>query len=229
MGDEIIRALDSVDVRIAAGEFVAIVGPSGSGKSTLANIVGGLDRPDSGEVLIEGRDLASLNDRELSAYRNRRVGFVFQAFNLHPGYTALENVGLPLLFAGVGARARKRRAEEVLRAVDLGDRMGHRPGQLSGGQRQRVSIARALANDPEILIADEPTGNVDSRKSAEIMHLLRDLNQQQGLTLIVITHDAAIASQADRVLAMRDGQIEEPEETGEFVADVVRTQRKRVG
>lgn len=207
MGDETIYALNDVMLEIAGGEFVAVTGPSGAGKTTLANIIGGLDRPDSGHVLVEGWDLSKADDRSLSAYRNKKIGFVFQTFNLQPGYTALENVELPLILARVPPRERRAKAEECLRAVGLSDRMGHRPTQLSSGQRQRVSIARALANDPEIVIADEPTGNLDSQKGAEIVGLLKRLNKEKGITLIVITHDENVASQADRIITIRDGEV----------------------
>jgi putative ABC transport system ATP-binding protein len=209
MGDEVVHALDDVDLSIGRGEFVAVVGPSGSGKSTLANIVGGLDRPDSGEVSVGGMSLARVSDKQLSAYRNASIGFVFQSFNLQAHFTARENVALPLMFAGVPKKQRLAKAEEALRAVGLDDRMEHKPSQLSGGQRQRVSIARALVNSPDIVIADEPTGSVDSKRSEEIMALLTDLNRARGLTLVVITHDLTIAEQARRVLHIRDGRVEE--------------------
>lgn len=207
MGSETIEALSHLSLSIRDGEFVAIVGPSGSGKSTLANIIGGLDTPTSGKVLIDGEDLSRARDKVLSAYRNKRIGFVFQSFHLQPHYTALENVMLPLIFAGMRHQKRKKEALAALNAVGLGDRVKHKPSQLSGGQRQRVSIARALANSPSILIADEPTGNLDSKKSAEIIALLRQLNKKQGITLIIITHDIGIARQADRVIAIQDGKI----------------------
>lgn len=207
MGDEDIHALDGVDLSIKKGEFIAIVGPSGSGKTTLANIIGALDKPTSGEVVIEEQNIAKSNDKELSDLRNKKIGFVFQTFNLQSGYTALENVMLPLIFAKIPLKKRKAKAEECLNAVGLGDRMKHKPDQLSGGQRQRVSIARALANNPEIIIADEPTGNLDSQKGKEIINLLRDLNKNKGITLIVITHDTNIAREADRIISIYDGKI----------------------
>jgi putative ABC transport system ATP-binding protein len=208
MGDETIQALDRVSVTIDAGEFVAVTGPSGSGKSTLAHIIAGLDTPDSGTVRVGGVSLARASDRELSAYRNRSVGFVFQSFNLQPAATAVENVMLPLSLARMPARQRRARAVECLTEVGLADRVRHRPAQLSGGQRQRVAIARALVTRPGIIIADEPTGNLDSERGREILDLLRRLNAG-GITLIVITHDAGIAGVAGRVLHIKDGKLTE--------------------
>ena len=208
MGDETVRALDGVTTTIAAGEFVAVTGPSGSGKSTLANIIGGLDVPDSGTVRVGDVTLARARDRDLSAYRNRTVGFVFQSFNLQPTATALENVMMPLTLARVPRRRRRERAAARLAAVGLADRSRHRPTQLSGGQRQRVAIARALATEPRILIADEPTGNLDSERGREILDLLRRLNAD-GVTLIVITHEAQVAAAAARVLRIVDGRLSE--------------------
>jgi len=207
MGDETIYALNDVNLSIKKGEFVAIVGPSGSGKTTLADIIGGLDQPDSGEIIIENQSLARYKDKELSLYRNKKIGFVFQTFNLQSDYTALENVMLPLILAKKIPKERKVIAEECLRAVGLEDRINHKPNQLSGGQRQRVSIARALANEPEIIIADEPTGNLDSSKGKEIINLLKDLNENKGITLIIITHDLNIAKEADRIISLHDGKI----------------------
>lgn len=206
LGDETLHALDDVSCTIAAGEFVAITGPSGSGKSTLANIIGGLDRPTAGTIMVDGEDLSKERDKQLSDYRNRHIGFVFQSFNLQGTHTALENVMLPLVFARMKPAERKARAKECLEMVGLGDRLRHKPTQLSGGQRQRVAIARALAVRPSIILADEPTGNLDSARGEEIMKLLRDLNKQ-GITLIVITHDLSIAKQADRVIQIKDGKI----------------------
>lgn len=208
MGDEVIRALDGVSLRIEDGEFVAITGPSGAGKSTLANIIGGLDTADKGEVIVNEEKISDLTDRQLSAYRNSTVGFVFQMFNLQPRYTALDNVMLPLMLAGVSLRKRRERALECLKAVGLGDRIKHTPAELSGGQRQRVSIARALVTQPRIIIADEPTGNLDSKKGQEIMSILKELNKKQGVTLLVITHDSAVAKQAKRRIAIYDGKIQ---------------------
>lgn len=206
LGDEVLNALDAVDLSVRSGEFIAITGPSGSGKSTLANIIGGLDRPSSGTVLIDGSDLSHVRDRQLSDYRNKHIGFVFQSFNLQGTQTALENVMLPLVFARMRSKDRKARAKECLEAVGLGDRLKHRPSQLSGGQRQRVAIARALAVKPSIILADEPTGNLDTARGEEIMKLLQDLNKQ-GITLVVITHDQAVAKLADRIIQIRDGRM----------------------
>jgi len=208
LGDETLNALDAVDFSVEAGEFIAITGPSGSGKSTLANIIGGLDRPNSGSVIIEGNELNETHDNKLSAYRNHNIGFVFQSFNLQGTNTALENVMLPMVFSGMKNKDRTARAKACLEAVGLGDRLQHKPGQLSGGQRQRVAIARALAMQPKIIIADEPTGNLDSAKGDEIMQLLGKLNKG-GITLLIITHDMSVARQADRVIEIHDGKITE--------------------
>jgi putative ABC transport system ATP-binding protein len=206
LGDEVLNALDDLNCTINSGEFVAITGPSGSGKSTLANIIGGLDRPTSGTVVVDGQDLSHVRDRQLSDYRNHHIGFVFQSFNLQGTQTALENVLLPLVFSRMSSKERKARAKECLEAVGLGDRLKHKPSQLSGGQRQRVAIARALAVRPSIILADEPTGNLDSARGEEIMKLLKDLNKQ-GMTLIVITHDMSIAKQAGRIIQIKDGHM----------------------
>lgn len=207
MGDELLKALEDVNLSIKDGEFIAIMGPSGSGKSTLANIIGGLDTPTQGKIVVDDEDLSKTNDNLLSAYRNRRIGFVFQTFNLQPHLTALENVVLPLIFTKMNPKNRIAKAKECLTSVGLADRMKHKPTELSGGQRQRVSIARALANDPQIIIADEPTGNLDSKKSAEIIGLLRKLNREKKMTLIVITHDMTIAKQAGRIVTIHDGKV----------------------
>ena len=206
LGDERIQALDSVDLTIDDGDFVAVMGPSGSGKTTMANVVGGLDRLDSGRVVVNGRDLHTYNDSELSRYRNQYVGFVFQNFNLHTSQSALSNVMLPLLFSKVKPRERARRGKEVLERLGLGDRLQHRPSQLSGGQRQRVAIARAIINKPEVVIADEPTGNLDSKRGVEIMDLFTELNGE-GMTIVVITHDADVAAYAKRTIHIHDGQV----------------------
>ncbi len=206
LGDEVLNALDNVSLNIEKGEFVAITGPSGSGKSTLANIIGGLDKPSKGTVVVDGNDLSKVRDGKLSSYRNKSIGFVFQSFNLQGRNTTLENVMLPLVFARMSRKARKVRAKVCLEAVGLADRAKHKPSQLSGGQRQRVAIARALANNPSIIIADEPTGNLDSAKGVEIMKVLQNLNKQ-GITLLIITHDMSIARQAHRIINIKDGKV----------------------
>ncbi len=206
LGDEQFHALDNVSLSVDDGEFVAITGPSGSGKSTLANVISGLDRATSGRVVVNGKDLSSLSDREISLFRNKTIGFIFQSFNLKSDSTALENVMLPLIFSKMGPRERKARASECLAQVGLSDRANHRPSQLSGGQRQRVAIARALATEPTVLVADEPTGNLDSERGREILRLLHELNEN-GITLLIITHDDSIASRAGRVIEVRDGQV----------------------
>jgi putative ABC transport system ATP-binding protein len=208
LGSEEFNALNRVDLSIANGDFVAISGPSGSGKSTLANIIGGLDKPTSGTVTVNGQDLSHLKDPELSGFRNKTIGFVFQSFNLKGDSTALENVILPLIFAGMSPKERKARARECLERVGMGDRMGHLPNQLSGGQRQRVAVARALANRPSVILADEPTGNLDSARGAEVMQMLIDLNRD-GITLLVITHDHDVAKHAKRMIEVRDGLVHE--------------------
>ena len=201
---EQIRALDGVDLRVAPGEFVAVMGPSGSGKSTLLNMLGALDRPSRGEVWIAGQNLAKV--RNLDLFRAKTVGFVFQLHNLLPTLTALENIEVPMM-GFVGARARRQRAQELLELVGLAPRMQHMPGQLSGGQRQRVAVARALANRPPLVLADEPTGNLDSVAGQDLMDLLRELNRSQGTTIILVTHDPAVARQTQRVVVMADGRI----------------------
>ncbi|TET15302.1 MAG: ABC transporter ATP-binding protein [Dehalococcoidia bacterium] len=209
MGGETINALAGIDLKVSEGEFVTIVGPSGSGKSTLLNIIGGLDTPTIGRIEVDGQDLSKASDRDLSLYRNKKVGFIFQTFNLQPTHTALENVSLPLVFAKVPLWRRKRIAREVMETVELSDRLRHKPNQLSGGERQRVAIARALVNDPKILLADEPTGNLDSKTGEQIMGLLTRLNKERGITLLLVTHDLKTADYADRMLRMLDGQVAE--------------------
>ena len=206
MGGEIVRALRGVDLVIGRNEYVAIMGPSGSGKSTLMNLVGCLDTPTAGEYWLNGTLVSSMTDDQLARIRNKEIGFVFQTFNLLPRATALHNVELPLVYAGVGADERKKRAKEALESVQLGDRMDHRPNELSGGQRQRVAIARALVNRPSILLADEPTGNLDSQTSEEIMKVFEEL-ANQGQTVIMVTHEADIAAHARRVVVLRDGLV----------------------
>ncbi|AYO31927.1 ATP-binding cassette domain-containing protein [Biomaibacter acetigenes] len=213
MGDTAVHALDDVTLTIDEGEFVAIVGPSGSGKSTLMNILGCLDTPTKGKYEFEGKDVSKLNDNELAAIRNLRIGFVFQNFNLLPKLTALENVELPLMYAGKNTAYRRNRAKEVLNAVGLGERLHHKPSELSGGQQQRVAIARALSADPPIILADEPTGNLDTRSGREIMEILKALNQN-GKTIILITHDINIANQANRKVHIQDGKIVKDEKVG---------------
>ena len=207
MGAEEIHALRGVDLAIDKGEYVAIMGPSGSGKSTLMNLIGCLDTPSKGSYLLNGKQVSQMNDNELARIRNEEIGFVFQTFNLLPRATALHNVELPLVYAGVPARERQERAKEALRRVELEDRMSHKPNELSGGQRQRVAIARALVNNPSILLADEPTGNLDSKTGVEIMALFERL-YQAGNTIILVTHEADIADHAHRVVHIRDGKIE---------------------
>jgi putative ABC transport system ATP-binding protein len=208
MGDTEVQALAGVSLTITEGEMVAIIGPSGSGKSTLMAILGGLDVPSSGSYKLDGRELSELRDDELAAIRNMRIGFVFQKFNLLPRATALDNVALPLVYAGNGRRQRRDAAAHALELVDLGTRKHHKPTELSGGQQQRVAIARALVNDPSIILADEPTGNLDTRTGEEVMDLFRDLHRKQGITLIVVTHSPEIAAQCQRVIRIRDGLIE---------------------
>jgi putative ABC transport system ATP-binding protein len=207
LGRTVIKALRHIDLEVDRREYLAVMGPSGSGKSTLMNLLGCLDTPSSGRYQLAGQNVAAMTDRELAEVRNREVGFVFQSFNLLPGSTAAENVELPLIYAGVAAADRRRRAEEALVAVGLADRMNHKPNELSGGQRQRVAIARALVNQPSIILADEPTGNLDSHAGAGIMALL-DRFHEAGNTLIVVTHAAELAARAQRVIRLRDGAIE---------------------
>jgi putative ABC transport system ATP-binding protein len=207
LGAETIRAVRGVDLEIQAGEFVALMGPSGSGKSTFMNLIGCLDTPTEGRYWLKNQEVSELSDDELARVRNRDIGFVFQTFNLLPRATCLHNVELPLVYAGVPAKERKRRAAEKLELVGLADRMGHKPPEISGGQRQRVAIARALINDPEILLADEPTGNLDSETSSDIMGVIAQLNRE-GQTIILVTHEHDIAEYASRQVHLKDGTIE---------------------
>jgi len=209
MGDETINALAGINLEISQGGFVSIVGPSGSGKSTLLHIIGGLDSPTRGSIVVDGQDLSKASDKELSSYRNKQVGFVFQTFNLQPTYNALENVALPLVFAKVPLGKRNQMAREALDTVGLSDRVRHKPSELSGGERQRVGMARALVNNPKILLADEPTGNLDSKASERIMEFLTRLNKERGLTLVLVTHDLEKAKNANRMLQMHDGKLTE--------------------
>jgi len=207
MGSEIVRALRGVDVTIRKNEFVAIMGPSGSGKSTLMNLIGCLDTPNAGEYWLNGHRVSELNDNQLARIRNREIGFVFQTFNLLPRATALHNVELPLVYAGMGSKERRKQAEDALARVGLADRMTHKPNELSGGQRQRVAIARALVNNPSILLADEPTGNLDSTTGQEIMGLFQNL-YEQGQTIVLVTHEHDIAEHAYRQVHILDGRVE---------------------
>jgi len=207
LGNEIVYVLKGIDLEINKGEYVALMGPSGSGKSTLMNLLGCLDTPTSGRYVLNGKDVSQMRDDELAGIRNKEIGFVFQTFNLLPRTTALDNVALPMIYAGYSKSDRHARAVEVLKQVNLADRMDHQPNQLSGGQRQRVAIARALVNKPSIILADEPTGNLDSKTSVEIMKLFGDIHEQ-GNTVILVTHEEDIAAYAHRVIRLRDGLIE---------------------
>lgn len=216
MGVEEIHALKNVSVDIRKNEYVALMGPSGSGKSTLMNLLGCLDTPSSGNYFLNDIDVSEMTDGELAEVRNKEIGFVFQTFNLLPRLSSLDNVALPLVYAGLGKKARKEKAAKALNAVGLGDRMGHRPNELSGGQRQRVAIARALVNDPAIILADEPTGNLDTKTSVEIMEIFERLHEQ-GNTIILVTHEPDIAEHAHRIIRLRDGLVELDEKNQKIV------------
>ncbi|MDG2430956.1 ABC transporter ATP-binding protein [Flavobacterium sp.] len=207
LGEEIVYVLKGIDLEINKGEYVALMGPSGSGKSTLMNLLGCLDTPTSGSYILNGKDVSKMKDDELAEIRNKEIGFVFQTFNLLPRTTALDNVALPMIYAGYSKSERKARAEEVLTQVALADRMDHHPNQLSGGQRQRVAVARALVNKPSIILADEPTGNLDSKTSVEIMKLFNEIHAN-GNTVILVTHEEEIAEYAHRIIRLRDGVVE---------------------
>jgi len=207
MGEILVPALRGVTLEIAKGEFVAVFGTSGSGKSTLLHVLGALDRPDEGDVFVDGMNLSALNDDELAEVRLRKIGFVFQFFNLLPRFTALRNVEIPLALADVPDKEAYERAKEVLTLVGLGDRFNHRPTELSGGEQQRVAMARALVNNPSIILADEPTGNLDTSTASEIVRLMKRLNEEKGQTFVVVTHDAVAAETADRMIFLKDGLI----------------------
>ena len=207
LGNEIVFVLKGIDLEIKKGEYVALMGPSGSGKSTLMNLLGCLDTPTSGNYILNGKDVSQMSDNELAEIRNKEIGFIFQTFNLLPRTSALDNVALPMIYAGYSKSERRARATKVLQEVNLGDRMNFQPNQLSGGQRQRVAIARALVNKPSIILADEPTGNLDSKTSEEIMKLLKEIHDK-GNTIIVVTHEEEIAAHAKRIIRLRDGIIE---------------------
>jgi len=211
MGDQIVHALDGIDLQVNAGDFLAVMGPSGSGKSTLLYLLGGLDRPSEGEIWIDGRDIAQLDENDLAIYRGQQVGFVFQAFHLVPTMTALQNVEFPMIFNRVSPSARRARAQTLLERVGLSDRMAHRPPELSGGQQQRVAIARALANDPRIILADEPTGNLDTHTGQEVLDLLTHLNREEGRTIIIVSHDASVTRFVTRDIHLLDGKVVMPE------------------
>lgn len=215
VGNQEVRALDGVSLSVYKNEYVAIMGPSGSGKSTLMNILGCLDSPSSGHYVLNGVDVSEMEDSDLADVRNREIGFVFQSFNLLPRYNALENVALPMIYAGVPARERMERAADALRSVALEERMDHKPNELSGGQKQRVALARALINNPSIILADEPTGNLDTHTSIEIMRLFDEI-YRKGNTVIVVTHEEDIAAYAHRIIRLRDGKIESDKENTKY-------------
>ena len=206
MGEELVKAVDGISIKIEQGDFVAIMGPSGSGKSTTMNLVGSLDLATHGDIFLDGKDIEHLDESQLAQIRGKKIGFIFQSFNLIPNLTAKENVSLPMLFQGTEKEYRNEQAEKLLEMVDLADRMDHYPAQLSGGEQQRVAIARALSNDPEVILADEPTGNLDSKSGTAIMSLLESLHKK-GKTVIIVTHDMLLAKMTNRIISMRDGKI----------------------
>ena len=220
MGKYVIKALDGVNLKVRRGEYVSIMGPSGSGKTTLFNMIGGLDRPTRGKVYIDEVDISKLDAYELAWLRARKIGYIFQTFNLIPVLTALENVMLPMIFVGTPREQRIKKATELLTIVGLGDRLHHKPGELSGGQQQRVAIARALANDPAIVLADEPTGNLDLQTGLEIINLLRTLNKEKGVTIVTATHDLKMIDVSDRIVYLRDGKIERIETRAEVTVEL---------
>ncbi len=211
VGKTVVAAVSGIDLAIPSGEFTALVGPSGSGKSTLLNLIGGLDRPSGGEIHVDGLSLGAATEPQLVRHRRERVGFIFQSFNLLPTFTALENVESPMVLAEVPRSERRNRAAALLESVGLAQRISHKPNELSGGEKQRVAIARALANHPPLLLADEPTGNLDTRTGAAVLDLLCDLVRKNGLTLVMVTHDMEVASRADRIVHLRDGNIQQVE------------------
>ena len=228
-GSEHIEALKDISLGIAEGEFVVIVGPSGSGKSTLLHLIGGLDSPTSGEIKVDGRTLGQMNDRQISRYRNREIGFVFQDFHLQPHLNIVENVEIPLMFSG--SRKRKeatmaKKAKELLSSIGLKDRLAHRPSEISGGQKQRVAIARALINKPKIVLADEPTGNLDSVTGKKIITLLKRLHRDNAVTMVVVTHDREIARYAERIIEIKDGRLVEQNKFNKFTAQTLNTHNK---
>jgi len=208
MGDQVVHALDGVDLEVNEGDFLAVMGPSGSGKSTLLYLLGGLDRPTAGEIWVGGRDIAQLDENDLATYRGREIGFIFQAFHLVPTMTALQNVEFPMIFNRTSPAERRTRATALLSRVGLGDRMAHRPTELSGGQQQRVAIARALVNDPRIILADEPTGNLDTHTGQEVLDLLARLNREEGRTIVIVSHDASVTRFATRDIHLLDGKVQ---------------------
>jgi putative ABC transport system ATP-binding protein len=226
MGDIEVRALRGIDVTIWPGEMVAIMGPSGSGKSTLMNVLGCLDVPTEGTYKLDGVNVSELSDSQLAEIRCRKIGFVFQSFNLLPRTSARANVELPLIYAGISSRQRRKRAEEMLNLVGLGERLDHKPSELSGGQQQRVAIARALTNQPAMILADEPTGNLDTKTSIEILQLFQQLNREQGITIIFVTHEPDIAAYCKRVIYVRDGVVERDEAREPLVAGAPATEEK---